>query len=324
MDLPQLIISGSVAIDRIMHFDGLYKEHILPEKVHTLSLSIFIDSLRDTDGGIGANIAYSLALLGEKPVLLGSLGKRDFAYKERLTELGVDTTHLYLSDLPTASFTVMTDRDDNQIGGFYPGAMFDSSTLSLKPWFEDDVLVVVSAHDPKMMKQQVRECKEQNLRLFYDIGQQVTNTPVEDLKEGLAQAELLIVNEYELDVLSSKVSLRKEEIKKRIPVLVTTFGKLGSVIEGAKVKDLIQIPIAKPREFTDPTGAGDGFRAGFLYGYIRNWNLEVCGKLGSVAASFTVEKLGTQEHKFTREEFEARFKENFGEEISLDNYEQRL
>src|SRR5262249_55786672 len=148
------------------------------------------DSLVDAHGGVGANIVYSLALLGEKPVLLGSVGKDGLLYMEKLASAGVDITHVHESNLPTASFTVITDSDQNQVGGFYPGAMFDSDNLDLKPWKDENPIIVVAPHDPKAMKRQVAECKKWKLRLLYDIGQQVSNLPGEDMREGINAAEI--------------------------------------------------------------------------------------------------------------------------------------
>ncbi len=183
-ELPKIIVCGSIAIDRIMNFSGRYRDLIKPDKLHVISLSTLLDKLEDTRGGIGANIASNLALLGEQPVLLGSVGADARNYVTSLAELGVDTSYIYFSQLPTASFNVITDSEDSQVGGFYPGAMADSRSLSFKPWQGKNVVVMISAHDPAAMNRQVKECQLYKLRLVYDPGQQVSSDST-DLQAGL-------------------------------------------------------------------------------------------------------------------------------------------
>lgn len=309
----KLILTGSVAIDRIMSFSGSYADHIHPEKLDRLSVSIFLDEVADSYGGVAANIAYGLALLGDEPVLLGSVGPDAVVYMEKLARYGVNITHIFESTLPTATFNVITDGNQNQIGGFYPGAMFDSDSLSLQPWAGQNILVVVSPHDPKMMRKQVEQCAEFGLRLCYDIGQQVSNTHADDMRAGVDAAEIIIVNDYELAVLAKKTGYNIDTIKQRVPVVITTFGPNGSRIEGAKVASPIDIGVAMPKQLVDPTGAGDAYRAGFLYGYVRGWDLRVCGQLGATCASFTLEQNGTQNHNWTRQSLMERYKGAFNE-----------
>ncbi|HUC90288.1 MAG TPA: carbohydrate kinase family protein [Patescibacteria group bacterium] len=313
--VPPIIVSGSIAIDRIMNFSGRYKDHIQPDKLDTLSISIFLDKLQDAHGGVGANIAFSLALLGETPVLLGSVGPDGLLYMEKLAHNGVDISNVFESKLPTAAFNVITDSDQNQVGGFYPGAMFDSDQLSFEPWKDANPIVVVSPHDPKAMRRQVQECKKWNLRLCYDIGQQVSNLPGDQMAEGLESATILILNDYEMSVLSEKTGKPIEEIKKQVPIVITTLGKEGSVIEGNEVSKPIHVGIAKPNQVADPTGAGDAFRSGFLYGYSRDWPLKACAQLGAVCGTYAIESMGTQNHTFTVEEITARYKKSFNEEL---------
>lgn len=294
-----------------MSFSGNYTDHLQPEKLDALSISIFIDSLFDARGGVGANIAYSLALLGEQPILLGSVGRDAGLYMKDLAETGVIITHIHESDLPTSSFNVLTDSSQNQVGGFYPGAMFDSDSLGLAPWKDSNPLVVVSPHDPKAMRRQVAECQKWGLRLCYDIGQQVSNLPAEDISAGLDTAEILILNEYELSVVSSKTGRSLEAIKKQIPIVVTTLGKDGSILEGKSVPRPIRVGVAPPQQVADPTGAGDAFRAGFLYGFVRGWALQTCAQLGAVCGTYAIEQAGTQTHVFTPEQITARYTQTF-------------
>lgn len=300
-----------------MSFTGSYQDHIHPEKLDSISISIFLDQLKDANGGVGANIAYSLALLGDKPILLGSIGKDGLLYMEKLARSGVDITHVYESELPTASFNVITDSDQNQVGGFYPGAMFDSDTLSLAAWkdYSPTPIVVVSPHDPKAMKRQVEECQRWNLHLCYDIGQQVSNLPGEEMAAGVDAAEILIVNEYEMSALASKTGRTIEAIKQKVPIVITTLGKEGSIIEGTAVPEPIRVGVAAAKQTADPTGAGDAFRAGFLYGYARQWPLKAAGQLAAVCATYAVEATGTQSHHYTPAEITTRYEEAFNEPL---------
>jgi adenosine kinase len=315
MSAATVVVTGSIAIDRIMNFRGRYRDYINPDKLNSLSISIFLDELHDTSGGVAANIAYSLALLGDEPVLLGSIGSDAVTYMKRLAHDGVNIKHVHESKLPTASFNVFTDSDQNQVGGFYPGAMFDSDTLSLAPWKDAAAIVVISPHDPKAMKRQVDECKRWSLRLCYDIGQQVSNLPGDDMRIGVESAEILILNDYELAVLCQKTGFSPKQVKQLVPIVITTLGNKGSIIEGQEVAERITIGTVQPRTVLDPTGAGDAYRSGFLYGFAREWPLKSCGQLGAVCATYAIENMGTQSHRFTMGQIAARYRQAFGETL---------
>jgi adenosine kinase len=316
MNDTRIVVCGSIAIDRIMNFNGSYHELIEPSKLETLSISVLVDSLNVARGGNGANIAYSLASLGDKPSLLGSVGQDGRDYVASLADVGVDTAAVHFSQLPTASFNVLTDGQDNQVGGFYPGAMGDADSLSFLPFKDQDALVCISAHDPAAMRRQVQECVDNGIRLMYDPGQQVTNVSGDDLRAGIEAAEILIINDYEMSVLSGKTGLSREEIEAKIPILISTHGKDGSAISGRQVKDTINVGSAKPLTVADPTGAGDAYRAGFLHGYLRQWDLKKCGQLGSVVASFVLEQAGTQV-ALDQDAIMKRYQQTFNEEITL-------
>jgi adenosine kinase len=315
MGKPQIVVCGSIAIDRIMNFPGRYRDLIKPDKLHVLSLSVLLDKLEDTRGGIGANIAASLARLGEQPVLVGSVGNDAKAYVEDLANLGIDTSHIHFSQLSTASFNVITDGEDSQVGGFYQGAMSDAASLSFKPWQGQDAVAVIAPHNPEAMNRQVQECRDYGLKLVYDPGQQVAD-PATDLRAGVAAAEVLVINDYELGLLCQRLETNPDQLKTQVPILITTLGKDGSVIDGRGVASPLRIGTAKPAAVADPTGAGDGYRAGFLYGYLRQWDLQVCGQLGATVASFIVEQHGTQQ-QFSKQEIIDRYRDNFKEEINL-------
>ncbi len=315
MAKPHIIICGSIAIDRIMNFSGRYRDLIRPEKLHVLSLSVLLDKLEDSRGGIGANIASNLARLGERPILLGSVGNDAIAYIDDLTALGIDTSYVHFSHLPTASFNVITDAEDSQVGGFYQGAMSDAESLSFQPWQDKDAIAMISAHNPAGMNRQVTECQNFGLRLVYDPGQQVSD-PATDLGAGVVAAEVLFVNDYERGVLCERLSLRPEELATKLPIMITTLGKEGSIIEGSQLAEPLKIGIAAPTSVVDPTGAGDAYRAGFLYGYLRQWDLRQCGQLGAVMASFIIEEHGTQ-RELSPSQVAQRYHDTFNEEVTL-------
>jgi adenosine kinase len=247
---------------------------------------------------------------------MGSVGHDAKEYIDDLARHGVDTTQVHFSDLATASFNVLTDSEGNQVGGFYPGAMGDAQSLTFSQFKDQDIIACVSAHDPAAMRRQVQECKDNGIKLFYDPGQQVSNVTGEDLAAGIEVASLLITNDYELGVLGQKIGKTVEEIYSAIPITITTLGKDGSIIHGKDIPEPIQIPIAMPANVVDPTGAGDAYRAGFLYGYLRQWDVRKCGQLGAVVSSFVLEQHGTQT-MLDRDAIARRYKETFNEEISL-------
>jgi adenosine kinase len=310
----KIVLTGSIAIDRIMVFPGKFIDVIQPDKLHVLSISVLLEKLQDTPGGIAANIAYTLALLGEKPILYGSVGAAARSYMESLAALGVDTSLMHYSELPTATFTVMTDLLDCQVGGFYPGAMGDAGSLTFQPWAKDkDALLVVSPHDPAQMAVQVQEAAKFKKRLFYDVGQQAINIPADDIKAGIEAAELLIVNDYEMGILKQKTGWSQAEIVSKVKLCVVTLGEKGCRLlttDGTKT-----VPAAPVTAVVDPTGAGDAFRGGFLYGYVRNWPAVECARLGAVTGAYAVEQLGTQKHAFTQQEVAERYQNVYKEKI---------
>ncbi len=316
MPTPKLVICGSIAIDRIMNFSGKYADMIHPQKLHVLSLSVLLDEVHDTHGGVGANIAYNYASLDESPILYGSAGPDAENYINNLSKKGVNTDYIHRSKLPTATFNVITDIDHNQVGGFYTGAMADSKSLSLKQWAGQEVFISISAHDPETMQAQIKEAEKFNIRTLYDPGQQVSSLSKDNLSSGAQVAEILMLNDYEFGVFCARTGQKADEIKSKTPVVVTTLGRNGSIIEGSSVKSPIKIGIAKPTKAVDPSGAGDAYRAGFLYGYLRQWELVKCGQLGAVLASFAVQIHGTQAI-YTKAEVIARYKLTFNQEIEL-------
>jgi adenosine kinase len=310
----KIVLSGSVAIDRIMVFEGLFETLIKPDKLHVLSIAPLVNELRLTQGGVAGNMAYSLSLLGETPALLASVGKDSRSYIKKLARKGVDTSGVYFSKKLTASFSVLTDQNDCQVGGFYPGAMSDANTLTLEKFKDDDILMVVSAHDPAAMMRQVGECQKYQKRLFFDVGQQSLILSGDELRFGIKTAEILIVNDYEMGLLVEKTGWSEDKIASLIKICVVTLGEQGSRFKNDTGWQTIPaVTVKKP---VDPTGAGDAFRSGFIYGYVRDWPIVKCLQLASVVASFVVEKLGTQEHRFTKKQIEQRFERTYNTQLT--------
>lgn len=308
-----VIVTGSLGYDYIMDFPGRFADRIMPDKIHKLSLSFLVDKLTKQYGGTGANIAYTLKLLGVEPLLLACAGDDFDAYKKHLESHKISTKGISVHQgSTTSSYFVITDQDDNQIGSFYVGAMKYAKELSLP---HDKNFVVIAPTDPTAMKKYVKECQALKLPYLYDPAFQIATFSDDQVKEGIEGAALLIGNDYEISLMENRLEISHEELLAMAPVVITTLGAKGSIIETRK--ESIHIKPAKPKDTSDPTGAGDAFRAGFLAGYLRKFDLPTCGRMGSVAAVYTVETYGTQTHTFTKKEFIARYKENFGATISL-------
>lgn len=310
----QVVLSGSLAIDQIMSFNDRFADLIQPDKLHVLSISPLVEKMTRTRGGVAANIAYSLALLGEKPILLASAGPDAKDYLDDLEKIGVNLEHLHHSQLATAIFSVLTDRDDCQVGGFYPGAMGDASSLGLKAFVNDEILMVISAHDPKQMAKQVLDCRALNKKLLYDPGQQSLILSKTDLEQALETAEILIVNDYEMGLLTQKLELSKKQIIKKLALCIITLGKKGACFyqkEDDYKEHLVKAVTLK--KTLDPTGAGDAFRAGFVYAYLRQWSNKNALQLANVVASFAAEQYGTQNHQLKWPIIKQRYEETYDE-----------
>ncbi len=330
----QVIVTGSLGYDYIMDFPGRFADRIMPDKIHQLSLSFLVDKLSKQFGGTGGNIAYTLKLFGLEPLLLACAGDDFDLYKKHLKSHGILTRGIAVhKDSTTSSYFVITDQDDNQIGSFYVGAMKYTKELSIRAMqgvalrgkatpYEN--FVIIAPNDPTAMKKYVKECRSHELPYLYDPAFQIATFSPDELKEGIEGAALFIGNDYEISLVEERLGVSHEELLRMTPVVITTLGAKGSIIETRK--ESIHVKPAKPNNTIDPTGAGDAFRAGFLAGYLRVVNsrpalevdkLLVCGQMGSVAAVYTVEKYGTQTHTFTKKEFIARYKANYGQTISL-------
>ncbi len=308
-----VLVTGSIAYDYIMVFPGYFKEHILPDKIEHISVSFLVDSMKKQRGGVATNIAYNLALLGERPKIMATVGQ-DFAeYRTWLEANGVDTTGIV--EIPgdfTASFFVSTDREQNQIASFYTGAMAHAKQLSFKQHAQGGAidLVIISPNDPAAMVQYARECKELRLPYVYDPSQQIVRLSGEELAEGVHGSTMTIVNEYEFDMLKNKTGWTDERVARETRALIVTCGERGSEIRVGR--ESIGIPAVPARHEADPTGVGDAYRAGIVKGYMKKLPWRTTGQMGALAATYVLEEYGTQNHRYSYAEFVARYQEHFG------------
>jgi len=305
-----IIVTGSIAFDYLMSFPGSFSEHLLPDHLARVSVSFLVDSMDKRRGGCAPNIAYTLALLGERPRLMGTAGQDFEEYRRWLEAAGVDTSLVKVVDGKfTASFFCSTDKDGNQIASFYTGAMAHAGELSFRA-VEGCDLAIISPNDPAAMVQYAAECRTVSIPYLFDPSQQVARLSAEELREGVAGAYIVVCNDYEFEIIRQKTGMSEADLLRHTEALVVTRGEQGaSILTSDRT---IQIPAVPPRRIVDPTGVGDAFRAGFMKGLAMGAPYEVCGRLGSVAATYVLEHLGGQSHAYTLEEFAARYKEHFG------------
>ncbi len=309
-----ILLSGSIAYDRIMNFDGRFKDHILPDKIHVLNVSFYVEKFRIGYGGTCATIAYNLALLGERPIVLAATG-HDFAkYRKWLTGHSIRTTHIkQLKQVATSSCYIITDKSDNQITGFFAGAMQYSNGPVPKKFFGRRSIACVSPGNIDDMKKYPLQYKKTKTPYIYDPGQQIPILSKKDLLQGITGAEVFISNDYELALILKKVGLTLPALLKKAAIVVTTKGEKGSIIRQGK--RIYRIPPAKPKNTSDPTGAGDAYRAGLIKGLINKYPLPKVGRLAGLVSVYTVEKYGTQTHTFTWTSLRKRYYRNFRKKL---------
>ena len=307
------VVTGSLAYDYIMNFPGDFKDHILEEKAHTLTVSFLLDSLRWSRGGVAGNIAYSLALLGERPLVFATVGEDFEEYREWMESKGIDASGIVeIEDDFTASAFINTDQANNQIVAFYPGAMAQAKDLSIEELgLSSDDLVIISPTDPEAMTSYAEECRSLGVPFLFDPGKQTPQLEGAQILAGLEGASVFIGNDYELSMMSRKTGKSEEELIASAPLTVVTRGGEGSTIYTDEEEEL-EIPVAPISEVVDPTGAGDAYIAGLVFGLVRDFPLEVTGRVAALAAAYTVEQHGPQAHTYTPTEFVERYVDAFG------------
>jgi adenosine kinase len=304
-----IVVTGSIAYDYLMSFPGKFTDHFLPEHLDRVSLSFLVDSMDKRRGGCAPNIAYTLALLGERPLLMATAGEDFGDYRRWLDAAGIDTRYVKeVAGKFTASFFCSTDQQNNQIASFYTGAMAHAGELSFR-----DVghcgMAIISPNDPGAMVQYAEECRTLGIRYIFDPGQQCTRMAGDELSDGLIGASILVCNDYEYELLKQKTGLNEQEILKQIETLIITRGERGSSILTREGED--HVAAVAPRRIVDPTGVGDAFRGGLIKGLALDLPAHVAAQLGSVAATYALEHLGGTSHAYTFKEFMARYEEHF-------------
>jgi len=309
-------VAGSVGLDHLMTFSGKFTDSLVAGSLEKVSLSFLVDSLDVRRGGCAANIAYGMGVLGLNPILIAAVGKDWADYEAWLSRHGVDTSHALVSTtLHTAHFVVTIDQDLNQIASFFPGAMSEARNIELSP-IMDKVgrldMMVISPDDPEAMLRHSEVCRQENIAFAADPSQQMARMSGEEIKLLIQGAAYLFLNEYELALAMQKTGWSDREILEQVKFRVVTLGSKGAKVESAS-GEFVQVTCPKEKAKKDPTGVGDSFRSGFIAGLAWGVSHERCAQLGALIATYVIETLGTQEYRFTKDEFVARFAEAYGQ-----------
>ena len=309
----KLIVTGSIAFDYLMSFPGKFTEHLLPEHMQRVSLSFLVDTMDKRRGGCAPNIAYTLALLGERPHLMATAGQDFTDYGAWLTAAGVDTSLVkVIGNKFTASFFCSTDEANNQIASFYTGAMANAGELSFRTvdGLAEAGLVIISPNDPEAMVQYAEECSTMGVKYIWDPGQQCARMDGAQLRDGIVGAHIVICNDYEFELIRQKTGMQEADVLAVASMLIITRGEHGSTVITRESR--IDVPAVPPDRIVDPTGVGDAFRGGLMKGLASGRSLEVSAKMGSVAATWALEHLGGTSHAYTWPEFVQRYEAHFG------------
>jgi adenosine kinase len=308
-----VVCTGSIAFDYILTFKGRFKDHILLDKTHILNLSFLVDDLQKRRGGVAGNYAHNLALLGYPAAVLATAGTDAAEYRDWLAARGVDCRGFRLleGELSATGFTT-TDLDDNQLTGYYGGAMWRAGMLGL-----DDApaaeAVIIGPNDPGAMKRLVHECRERGIKFVFDPAHQLPMMSSEDVTDSARGAWIVIGNDYEHKLIEDRTKRDEKGLLELAEIVVTTLGRHGSRI--ATRHQTVEIPAAEAIRESDPTGAGDAYRAGLVAGLLRGLDVEAAGRVASLAGTYAVEQVGTIEHAYTPAEFARRYHDSFGAEL---------
>lgn len=307
------LICGSIAYDNIMVFPDHFKNHILPEKIHMLNVAFLVPEMRREFGGCAGNIAYNLKMLGGEPVMMATVGDDYAPYAARFEQLNLIQQHVqHIPETFTAQAFITTDLDDNQITAFHPGAMNFSHLNSVKD--ANDIRLGIIAPDGRDgMMQHAREFHEAGIPFIFDPGQGLPMYNGEELLDFIDKADYIAVNDYEGQMLQDRTGCNLESLANNAKALIITLGAQGSIIYAGGKK--FDIPCVKPKEIVDPTGCGDAYRAGLLYGIVNNLDWQATGQLGSLMGSLKIARKGGQNHRFSLDEISQYYFENFGTRI---------
>jgi adenosine kinase len=307
------LICGSAAYDNIMVFEDSFKNHILPDKIHILNVAFLVPKLRREFGGCATNIAYNLKLLGEDPLPMATVGQDFGPYAEWMAQSGVRQDHIrVIDDVFTAQAFITTDLDDNQITAFHPGAMNQSEINKVAD--ADGVKIGMVSPDGRAgMIEHAEQFAAAGIPFIFDPGQGMPMFDGNDLRRFVKECTWVTVNDYEWQLLKDRTGWDVADVVKQTEALIVTRGGSGSHIYTKKGE--YEIPAAKPQAVNDPTGCGDAYRAGLLYGLLNDLDWETTGRIASLMGAIKIEQHGTQNHRFTRAEFETRFKAAFGRNL---------
>ena len=307
------LICGSLAFDTIMVFGDRFKHHILPEKIHILNVAFLVPEMRREFGGTAGNIAYNLQLLEGNPLIMGTVGEDFASYRTWLEHHQLDTRHIRtIPSSFTAQAFITTDLDDNQITAFHPGAMNESHQNSVKD-AKDVSLAIIAPDGRDGMFQHARECHEAGIPFMFDPGQGLPMFNGEELMHFIELADYMAVNDYEAQLLQEKTGHNLETLASKVKALIVTLGAQGSIIYADGQR--FDIPCVEALEVVDPTGCGDAYRAGLLYGIARGWDWPTCGRLASTMGAIKIASRGPQNHKPTREEIQAVYSQALVNEV---------
>ena len=302
----KIVVCGSLAYDRIMDFPGNFSEHILPEKVHILNVCFQVNSIKEKFGGTAGNIAYALTLMGQKPIISSAIGHDYQNYFHWLNDHGISTEHIKIvQEEFTASAYITTDRADNQITGFHPGAMKHSSSLDFDKLDAKDSLVIISPGNLEDMMNYPNFCKKKGIDYIFDPGQSLPMLDPQKIISAIEGCRILTCNDYEFDLILRITGLEKQALLELARTIIITKGQHGSLI--CTEHEQIPIPVVVPEKLVDPTGAGDAYRGALISGLVQGKSIEYSARMGSTCASFAVECYGTQEYSFDADTFEKRF-----------------
>lgn len=306
----RVVVSASIAFDYIMHFDGSFADHILHDKAHTLSVSFLLDSFKRQHGGVAGNMVYNMAMLGVPAALVGTAGQDFGPYRAKLERLGVDLSHVRVSeDDFTATAFMNADNVGNQIASFYPGSGAEAQQIDVSEVAAQATYGIISAGDPGAMVLHTEQIAATDCQLIYDPAFQIVILSPEQIARGIDLADIVIGNDYEFGMMGNKTGLSVDDIAARKPMTVVTYGSRGSEIRANGERHMI--PVAAPRQFGDPTGGGDAYRAGLVAGLLIGADLPVVGRMAALTSTHAIEYHGPQEHEFTPETFVTRFDEAF-------------
>ena len=307
----EILVSGSMAFDRIMDFPGHFADHIVPEKIHMINLSFTVNGLVEKFGGTAGNIAYALTLLEERPRILATMGHDYHSYFQWLEQCGIATRDIRIvPEELTASAYITTDLAGNQITGFNPGAMKHPSLADFSDLDPAGCIALIGPGNLQDMADYARACQQMGIFSIFDPGQSLPGWQGEDLASAIQNCRMLVSNDYELALIKDKTGLSTSQLLEMVDTIVTTKAEMGTEIVSSG--GVLQIPAIPTTDLVDPTGAGDAFRGGLIKGLSLNLPVERAAEMGTVCGHYAIQESGTQEYSFTLEQFNAKLEEHFG------------